>query len=241
MPAVEPAVPTMPVVEPIAPVVPEIPAMPAVEPTVPTMPVVEPIAPVVPEIPAMPAVQPVVPTMPVAEPIAPVIPPVDENPEEPSSDGGVSIPASPVMEVPSVFETAPTITPIVAPATSIAPMPTTPIVEESLPSKFLDTVEVPAAPVEPVVEETPVVNELAEAKLEEKTDEIKPIIITDYTKQYDPVIPTAAPAPEKVDFKQIINLIRDVNSTIEKCGYSIETEEYDLEGVYQVIFKINKN
>ena len=238
-PAVESTIPVIPAVEPVAPQV-TIPAIPVPEPTVepvfntPIIPTVEPVAPVIPEIPVVPTVEPVVPAMPAVEPVAPVIP---------------EIPVVPTVEpaqqaAPSIFESVPTITPIVEPVTNIAPMPTTPIVEESLPSKFLETVEVPAVePTTPVVEEKPEVNELAEAeaKLDVKTDEISPIIITDYSKQYDPVIPNAAPAPERVDFKQIINLIRDVNSTIEKCGYSIETEEYDLEGIYQVIFKINKN
>ena len=214
-------------------------AAPAVESTIPVIPAVEAVAPQV-TIPAIPVPEPTVapvfdtPIIPTVEPVAPVIP---EIPAVPTVE-----PAQPAA--PSIFESVPTITPIVEPVTNIAPMPTTPIVEESLPSKFLETVEVPAVePTTPVVEEKPEVNELAEAeaKLDAKTDEISPIIITDYSKQYDPVIPNAAPAPERVDFKQIINLIRDVNSTIEKCGYSIETEEYDLEGIYQVIFKINKN
>ena len=238
-PAVESTIPVIPAVEAVAPQV-TIPAIPVPEPTVapvfdtPIIPTVEPVAPVIPEIPVVPTVEPVVPVMPTVEPVAPVIP---EIPAVPTVE-----PAQPAA--PSIFESVPTITPIVEPVTNIAPMPTTPIVEESLPSKFLETVEVPAVePTTPVVEEKPEVNELAEAeaKLDAKTDEISPIIITDYSKQYDPVIPNAAPAPERVDFKQIINLIRDVNSTIEKCGYSIETEEYDLEGIYQVIFKINKN
>ena len=78
-----------------------------------------------------------------------------------------------------------------------------------------------------------------ESRSEEKID-IQPIIITDYNKQYDPVLPASEKPVEKVDFKQIINLIREVNDTIEKCGYTIDTEEYDLENEYQVIFKINK-
>ena len=251
---VAPAIPEIPVptVEPVAPVVPEMP-VPTVEPVapvVPEMPVptVEPVAPVVPEIP-VPTVEPVAPVIPempvpMVAPVAPVTDVTEENPSESASGGMVStVPVVPESNSTSIFESAPAITPIVEPVVPIAPMPTTPIVEESLPSKFLDTPEVPQVPETPEIPEVPEVNELeeAEARLEEKADEIKPIIITDYTKQYDPVIPNAAPTPEKVDFKQIINLIRDVNTTIEKCGYSIETEEYDLEGVYQVVFKINKN
>ena len=245
IPAVESTVTSIPMVEPVAPIIPEIP-VPTVDPVAPVIPeipvpAVDPVAPVVPEIP-VPMVEPVAPIIPeipvpTVEPVAPVIPEIPVPTVEPVA------PVVPESNSTSIFESVPTITPIVEPVVPIAPMPTTPIVEESLPSKFLDTPEVPQVPETPEIPEVPEVNELeeAEARLEEKADEIKPIIITDYSKQYDPVIPNAAPAPEKVDFKQIINLIRDVNTTIEKCGYSIETEEYDLESVYQVVFKINKN
>ena len=69
-----------------------------------------------------------------------------------------------------------------------------------------------------------------------------PIIVTDYSKQYDPVMPEQqqTKTPD-IDFKTIINLIRQCSDTIEKCGYKIDTEEYDLENMYQVVFKINKN
>ena len=67
-----------------------------------------------------------------------------------------------------------------------------------------------------------------------------PIIITDYNKQYDPVMPEETNKTPDIDFKTIINLIRQCADTIEKCGYKIDTEEYDLEGKYQVVFKIDK-
>jgi len=69
-----------------------------------------------------------------------------------------------------------------------------------------------------------------------------PIIVTDYSKQYDPVMPEQQQTKTlDIDFKTIINLIRQCSDTIEKCGYKIDTEEYDLENMYQVVFKINKN
>ena len=46
--------------------------------------------------------------------------------------------------------------------------------------------------------------------------------------------------PIIVDFKTVINTIRDCSNTIEKYGYTIDTEELDFEDSYQVIFKINK-
>ena len=68
----------------------------------------------------------------------------------------------------------------------------------------------------------------------------EPIIVTDYSKQYDPVMPDKEPKTPDIDIKTIINLIRQCSDTIEKCGYKIDTEEYDLENMYQVVFKIDK-
>lgn len=42
------------------------------------------------------------------------------------------------------------------------------------------------------------------------------------------------------DLKTIINTIRKCAETIEKYGYIIDTEEFDFEDMYQVIFKIEK-
>lgn len=71
--------------------------------------------------------------------------------------------------------------------------------------------------------------------------ENQPIIITDYNKQYDPVLPESMTSQSpRIDFKQIINMIRDLNDKIEAYGYEIDTEEYDLNDMYQVIIKITK-
>ena len=40
--------------------------------------------------------------------------------------------------------------------------------------------------------------------------------------------------------KDVIGLIRDCSEKIENAGYRIDTEEIDLDDMYQVIFKINK-
>ena len=69
----------------------------------------------------------------------------------------------------------------------------------------------------------------------------EPIIITDYNKQYDPIMPTTFEQPiQKEDFREVINAIRECSSKIEKYGYKIDVEEYDLAQLYQVIFKIEK-
>ena len=69
----------------------------------------------------------------------------------------------------------------------------------------------------------------------------EPIIIADYNKQYDPVLP---PNPQDVqpvvDFKEVINAIRECSSKIEQFGFRIDVEEYDLANSYKVIFNIEK-
>lgn len=67
----------------------------------------------------------------------------------------------------------------------------------------------------------------------------EPIIVNDYNQQYDPIMPAASSTPT-IDFKSIINLVRKCASAIENSGYKIETEEYDLENMYQVVFRIEK-
>lgn len=43
------------------------------------------------------------------------------------------------------------------------------------------------------------------------------------------------------DLKTVINTIRECAATIERFGFTIDTEEIDFEDSYQVIFKIDKN
>ena len=67
-----------------------------------------------------------------------------------------------------------------------------------------------------------------------------PIIVTNDDSEFDPIMPEQPSNEPTLDFKTIINLIRQCSETIEKCGYKIDTEEYDLEGKYQVTFTIEK-
>ena len=48
------------------------------------------------------------------------------------------------------------------------------------------------------------------------------------------------PETRITNLKDVIGLIRDCSEKIENAGFMIDTEELDLEDVYQVIFKINK-
>ena len=72
------------------------------------------------------------------------------------------------------------------------------------------------------------------------TETPDPIIVTNDDSQFDPIMPEQPSNEPTLDFKTIINLIRQCSETIEKCGYKIDTEEYDLEGKYQVTFTIEK-
>lgn len=52
------------------------------------------------------------------------------------------------------------------------------------------------------------------------------------------------PEPKKLataDLKTVINTIRECAATIERFGFTIDTEEIDFEDSYQVTFKIDKN
>ena len=68
----------------------------------------------------------------------------------------------------------------------------------------------------------------------------EPIIVNDYNDQYDPIMPKTQNKQPTIDFKTIINLIRKCSQAIENSGYKIETEEYNLDNLYQVVFKIEK-
>lgn len=157
----------------------------------------------------------------------------NEVKEEPKVE---SAPVIPVEPEPPVFITA-TQTPDVT-------MPTNPIIDNVAESKLLTPETEPPAPSvpetpaitipEPVYEQ-PMVNQVV------GSPENQPIIVTDYNKQYDPILPATMTARvPKTDFKQVLNMIRSLNDQIENLGFEIDTEEYDLEDIYQVIIKITK-
>ena len=71
------------------------------------------------------------------------------------------------------------------------------------------------------------------------TVENEPSTINSYNSD-DFKVRTENEIPASVDFRTVINLIRDCSNQIEKYGYTIDTEEIDFENMYQVIFKIDK-
>jgi len=209
----------MPSMEPIMPAQPEVPQM-----SMPTMPSMEPIMPAQPEAPQMS-----MPTMPGMEPIMPAQPEVPQM-SMPTMPGVEPImPAQ--LEVPQM--SAPTVTmPSMEPI--MPTQPEAPIFEMPKISPIIDSSQIGLTnQVDGINNEATVINEPVNTP--------EPIIITDYTKQYDPIMPhTQEVQITKVDFKEIVAAIRECSSKIEKFGYRIDVEEYDLNTLYQVIFKIEK-
>ena len=219
-------------------------------------PVVEPVAsnptPVVPEMPAMGGIQfdangnvvsAPMPEVPSALE-TPVTNPTPVVPEMPTMggiqfDANGNVVSAPMPEIQTPVVEAPAInpTPVVPEIPFTAPIIETPVVAPvemtqqsdnlfSFGDNNINNVEVSA----PVVEQPTV----AEFKMPE------PIIVTDYSKQYDPVMPQYGPVAPVVDFKEVINAIRECSNKIEQFGFKIDVEEIDLANLYQVIFKIEK-
>jgi len=240
-------VPTFDIFENSTPVVPEVPAT---QPTenifvAPTMPVME-STPVVPEVPATQSTENifVAPTMPAME-STPVVP---EVPATQSTENIFVAPTMPAMESTPVMSEVPAtqstenifVAPTMPEVPQTAPIIESPVIEnnnemtqqsENLFSFGDNNLNI-QEPVEPVQPEPTTVPEF---KMPE------PIIVTDYSKQYDPVMPiTPETIVPTVDFKEVINAIRECSNKIEQYGFRLDVEEYDLANLYQVIFKIEK-
>ena len=226
-------------VVPSAPIVPEVaPAMPTME-SVPNVPEVPKVEPVVPNTPAAPEVAPIftLPTMESTPSISEIQPIQEVQPmEQPVVPNAPIVPevapAMPTMEsVPSAPE-VPKIEPVVPQTAPIMESPMVENVEMTQQSENLFSFgDNNISTLEPQPTE---VSAVPEFKMPE------PIIITDYSKQYDPVMPQTAPLAPTVDFKEVISAIRECSSKIEQYGFKIDVEEYDLANLYQVIFKIEK-
>ena len=261
IPTMEPvAMPNMPAVESVmsTPIVPEpvVPQMGGIDfgmstPITPIsnsvaeVPTIEPLG-----MPSMPAVEPVMSTPIVPEPVVPQMGGIQFD----ANGNVIAAPTSaPVAEIP-------TMEPVAMPSMPVSePVISTPVVQESVVSPVMEVSNVPVT--SPIIESTPIVdnsvntlvspvNETINTEptiLNQETQTIgefkmpEPIIVTDYTKQYDPIMPaTNVDVASKIDFKEVINAIRECSEKIEKYGYRIDVEEYDLSTLYQVVFKIEK-
>lgn len=106
---------------------------------------------------------------------------------------------------------------------NVKPIERKPEIEEETIDDFDDF----DADFEPIDEETePVEHEKEETKIETQPEIIQESKIN---------------KPRINNFKDVLQSIRNISDDIEDAGFKIETEEYDLEGMYQVVFKITKN
>ena len=153
-----------------------------------------------------------------------IMPQVPVTPEPQVSAPEVAAPSQPEFTMPQVSA-----------VDNIAPtMPaTSPIIEqpEVTVPPVVEPVQIPQVEVPAPIEPEPTIAE---------TSTPEPIIVTDYSKQYDPVMPQTQQAPQKPEFKEVIDAIRECSNKIEKFGYVIDVEEYDLANLYQVVFKVEK-
>ena len=100
----------------------------------------------------------------------------------------------------------------------------------------------PVAPVapQPTIEPAPAARPTIETKPEPVAP--TPIIITDYDKQYDPILPASVEQRvNKVPFTQILSNIRNTVSDVERAGYPIDTDEIDLGSEYRIIITVKKD
>ena len=85
-----------------------------------------------------------------------------------------------------------------------------------------------------------------ETKVTEENNDNEPEQYDDYEEEIDFLDDIEEPTPQKEsrkinNFKDALQEIRTISQEIEDAGFEIETEEYDLDGTYQVVFKIKNN
>ena len=140
----------------------------------------------------------------------PVAPAPVENISQPAPVEPIAPTPAPVVETP------------VAPVTPIAPVTS-------------------AAPTEPVFDEiilpqAPIVNNLEDEVVIPASFGTQPAVAP-APVQSAPIMPTV-PQPNNV--MTAVNILRDAARRIEQLGFSIDTDEIDLENMYQIIIKIDK-
>jgi hypothetical protein len=77
-------------------------------------------------------------------------------------------------------------------------------------------------------------------EFEEENEEPAEPVVTETKEEMASEPAIVIPETRINSLKDVIQLIRDCSEKIENAGYRIDTEEIDLDDMYQVIFKINK-
>ena len=208
----------------------------------------------------LPETQPVVPSTPIIQPTISEMPVMGEMQFNPNFNNmaAPTIESTPVVDMPSVTsasiipETQPSATSFIQPATTEQPQTNNvstlenvvPVTAPIMESPVVDnTVQMPQQFETPFNFGDVNINSVEPQQPEPTIPEFKipePIIVTDYSKQYDPVMPQVDVMVPTVDFKEVISAIRECSNKIEQYGFKIDVEEYDLTSLYQVIFKIEK-
>lgn len=189
---------------------------------------------------------------------APVSQAAPSMPETPASIDAL-LGSNPVAPAPAenISQPAP-----IAPEVPVAPAPTAPVIPAA-PTPVVETPVIPAAPVasQPVAPEVPAMPEIQPAPQEPVFDEIilpqAPIMNTEsdevvipasFGTQTAPVAPAPVqsavapmePTPQANNVMTAVNILRDAARRIEQLGFAIDTDEIDLENMYQLIIKIDK-
>ncbi len=171
-------------------------------------------------------ISPVAPVQPVVSPVEPVQMNSIFNPVQPQ----VEQPVTPQVEMEQPAPIMPQVEPIKQQEVEPIPMPTIPVAPEMSPVTPADVNPIPTFQLNDNQEFTNSsvveMGTLQNRKMEEPT--------------LQPLMEETNQAP-KVSMKEIINMIRNCATQIEKNGYTIDTDELDFDDSYQVIFKINKN
>ena len=265
LPETQPVVPSTPIIQPT---IPEMPVMGEMQfnpnfnnmaaPTIESTPVVD--MPSMASASIMPETQPSVPSAPIVQPTIPEMPVMGEMQFNPNFNNmtAPTIESTPVVDMPSVTsasiipETQPSATSFIQPATTEQPQTNNvstlenvvPVTAPIMESPVVDnTVQMPQQFETPFNFGDVNINSVEPQQPEPTIPEFKipePIIVTDYSKQYDPVMPQVDVMVPTVDFKEVISAIRECSNKIEQYGFKIDVEEYDLTSLYQVIFKIEK-
>lgn len=171
-------------------------------------------------------ISPVDPVQPVVSPVEPVQMNSIFNPVQPQVEQTIS----PQVEMEQPAPIMPQVEPIKQQEMEPIPMPTIPVAPEMSPVTQADVNPIPTFQLNDNQEFTNSsvveMGTLQNRKMEEPT--------------LQPLMEETNQAP-KVSMKEIINMIRNCATQIEKNGYTIDTDELDFDDSYQVIFKINKN
>ncbi len=192
---------------------------------------------------------------PVIEPVQPVqeeVKPVQEKVEEVSNPFGESVSffedvEEPVQQMPDLMTTPEPVQPVeeIKPLEEVTPIneakPVEPI-QESEP--FTDTVQPFSLTDDGFSANEPSNSQPAinyEQPAVERPYMMNSDVSFDEEGEIEVKLPNYNEPTIKVDMKTVINTIRECASKIEKFGYEVDTDEMDLNDIYEVTFRINKN